>query len=241
MRSVMILLAIPGPILHCWKLARFITVPKRLWLSPRNDFVRKDFKVKMSPKLDKSAMARRIAEKKREAAKVKDENPALCGVPKTVENVEQGDPSGFPKKFRIKMMKCQRRGRGLNNQMKFVGSSPEIRSMWDSRFEFGNMIDAECSLPGDQSQLDKWGPRSAHVMLQIQGICSAFLGRYLELQHVKGLSEIDTSEKKKIDLAERNKTLIDELSRMKTDKEAVEADLLQERSEHEKTKVKWCV
>ncbi|KAJ1392020.1 hypothetical protein SESBI_36139 [Sesbania bispinosa] len=78
----------------------------------------------------------------------------------------------------------------------FTGSSPEIRSLWDSRFEFGNMIDAECSLPGDQSQLDKWGPRSAHVMLQIQGIRSAFLGRYLELQHVKGLFEIDSLQKK---------------------------------------------
>ncbi|KAJ1379330.1 hypothetical protein SESBI_47004 [Sesbania bispinosa] len=147
----------------------------------------KKYIVKMSPKLDKSAMARRIAEKKREAVKIKDENPV-----------------------------------------------PDVG-----------------------------------VLKTIQGIRSAFSGRYLELQHVKGLSEIDTLRKKVIslekdlsglgevrtkvaglegrvallnqekqDLTEKNKTLTDELRQMKTDKETIEATLLQEKSDHEKTKVK---
>ncbi|KAJ1420433.1 ParA family protein [Sesbania bispinosa] len=34
----------------------------------------------------------------------------------------------------------------------FLDSTPEVRSLWDSRFEFGNLIDVECSLPSDQNK-----------------------------------------------------------------------------------------
>ncbi|KAJ1420757.1 hypothetical protein SESBI_14166 [Sesbania bispinosa] len=157
--------------LKCLKLIELEGEPKRL----KNILVW----VKMSPKLEESAMARRIAEKKREAAKEE----------KTGKNVNESEVHNISDdENRVENI--------VDVFQEFTGSSPEIRSLWNSRFEFRSMIDASCSLPGDQSQLDKWGARSAHVMLQIQGIRSAFLGRYLELQHVKGLSEVDTLRKK---------------------------------------------
>ncbi|KAJ1430160.1 hypothetical protein SESBI_07944 [Sesbania bispinosa] len=79
---------------------------------------------------------------------------------------------------------------------KFLCSTPDVRSLWDSRFEFGNMIDIECSLKGDVKQLEKWGPWSAHVMLQVQGIRSAILGLYLELESVRGASDVEVLRKK---------------------------------------------
>ncbi|KAJ1390721.1 hypothetical protein SESBI_37232 [Sesbania bispinosa] len=64
------------------------------------DFVRKDFEVKMSPKLDKSSMARRIAEKKNEAAKVKNEQPSADGHMKAVEDLEKSEQVEIPKEDR---------------------------------------------------------------------------------------------------------------------------------------------
>ncbi|KAJ1387578.1 hypothetical protein SESBI_39847 [Sesbania bispinosa] len=193
----------------------------------------KKYIVKMSPKLDKSAMARRIAEKKRAAEKAQTSTEEVSKkrkkgkVADEIHNISDDD---------------NRDENIVDVFQEFVGSSPEVRSLWDSRFEFGNMIDATCSLPGDQNQLDKWGPRLAHVMLQIQGIRSAFLGRYLELQYINGLSDVDTLWKRVTDL-EKDLSGVEELrtkvaSQMKSDKEVAEAALLQEKAEHEVTKSK---
>ncbi|KAJ1384392.1 hypothetical protein SESBI_42581 [Sesbania bispinosa] len=151
----------------------------------------------------------------------------------------------------------------------FLGSTPEVRTLWDSRFEFGNLIDAECSLLGDQSHLEKWDPRSTHVMLQIQGIRSASIGRYFELQHMRGISDPDDLRKKiidlekdltlyeelhtkvaglegrvallnqeKEDLVQNNKTLPDQLNQEKDERKLVDAVLLQEKVDHDATKIK---
>ncbi|KAJ1407837.1 ATP-binding protein [Sesbania bispinosa] len=64
----------------------------------------------MSPKLDKSSMAKRIAEKKKEAARVKDEAP-VSGAAKSTDKLEKAESSdagketqpsskGVPKKRR---------------------------------------------------------------------------------------------------------------------------------------------
>ncbi|KAJ1442770.1 hypothetical protein SESBI_00650 [Sesbania bispinosa] len=64
----------------------------------KNDFVRKDFQVKMSPKLDKSAIARRIAEKKGEVARIKGEQSAAdVGELRAAENAEKSEQTENPK------------------------------------------------------------------------------------------------------------------------------------------------
>ncbi|KAJ1439060.1 putative girdin-like [Sesbania bispinosa] len=239
-------------------------------------------------------MARRIVEKRKEAAKVKDEQPIVGdGEKKLSEEVDVlGDlkvlgDGGQPLNESVGSSKKRKRSKDAENNeihkisddeqksenvvivyKEFAGSTADVRSLWDSQFEFGNLIDVECSLPGDQSQLDRWGPRSAHVMLQIQGICSAFLGRYLELQHINEVLEVGNLHKQvtalekdltgyeelrtkvaglegrvallnqeKEDLAQKNKTLSNELSQAKTDK-AVDAALFQEKADHEVTNTK---
>ncbi|KAJ1407842.1 hypothetical protein SESBI_24032 [Sesbania bispinosa] len=195
--------------LKCTKLIELEGEPEKL----------KKYIVKMSPKLDKAAMARRIAEKKKEAARVKDEL-AVSGEVKSTEQLIGSEALDAGKWIETSTNEVSRKRRkGDANEdvhnisddenrsenvidvfQEFVGSSPEIRSLWDTCFEFGNMIDVACSPPGDQSQLEKWGPRSAQVMLQIQGIHSTFLGRYLELQYVKGLSDVEVLRKRITDL-----------------------------------------
>ncbi|KAJ1407772.1 hypothetical protein SESBI_24054 [Sesbania bispinosa] len=152
---------------------------------------------------------------------MKDEKPASdAGELKTTENAEREDKIETLKENQSlsRADEASKKRKRVKNA-KFVGSSPEIRSLWDSRFEFGNLINAECSLPGYQSQLDKWGPHYAHVMLQIQG-------------------RVALLNQEKQDLAQKNRTLSDELSQMKTDKEVAEAALLQEKVDHEATKTK---
>ncbi|KAJ1418236.1 Anillin-like proteiny domain [Sesbania bispinosa] len=180
------------------------------------DFVRKDFDVtvecswcaeddklsKMSPKLDKSTMARHIVEKRKEAEKKRKRSESS-----EIHMISDDE---------------QRSENVVDVFQELAGSSTDVRSLWDSRFDFGKLIDAECSLPGDQNQLDKWGPRSAHVLLQIQGIRSAYLGRYLKLQHMKEVSEV-------------------ELSQLKVDKKVVDVALLQEKIDHEATRNKSIV
>ncbi|KAJ1375390.1 interferon-induced, double-stranded RNA-activated protein kinase [Sesbania bispinosa] len=125
-------------------------------------------------------MAQRISEKKKEGTKVKDEQLASdVGELKPIENEEKSEQTEAPKVDQIlsqadgvskKRKKVKNVGENEVHDIsddehraenvvdvfqEFTGSSLEIKSLWDSRFEFENLIDVECSLPGDQSRLDK--------------------------------------------------------------------------------------
>ncbi|KAJ1400032.1 hypothetical protein SESBI_29868 [Sesbania bispinosa] len=76
------------------------------------------------------------------------------------------------------------------------------------------------------------------------GICSAFLGHYLELEHVRGASEVEVFRRvallnqEKEELSQINETFIDQLNQEKADRKVEDAALLQERADHDITKVK---
>ncbi|KAJ1429240.1 FecR family protein [Sesbania bispinosa] len=122
------------------------------------------------------------------AAKVKDEKSvAGAGERKLTED------SGRPDKSKVSRNEDQSLDQSTDSskkrkRSKDMGSS-EVHNISDDKQRSKNIIDVFqvflVSTP--ESQLEKWGPRFAHVMLQIKGMRSAFLGRYLELQHKRGI------------------------------------------------------
>ncbi|KAJ1384487.1 hypothetical protein SESBI_42494 [Sesbania bispinosa] len=186
-----------------------------------NDFVRKISKVrwsvvvKMSPKLDKSAMVRRIVEKKREADKVKDEQPT-SGEVKLAENLEKSEPSDVVKEAQTsteEVSKKRKRGK--------VADEIHNISYDDNRAE--NIVDVFQEFVGSSPEVA--------IMQYIKGLSNVDTLRKRVTDLEKDLSGVEELRTKVVGLE-------DELSQMKSDKEVAKATLLQEKVEHKATKSK---
>ncbi|KAJ1417403.1 hypothetical protein SESBI_16672 [Sesbania bispinosa] len=179
------------PPLRCIKLIRFGDDPVKL----------KAFMDQMAPKLDKKALMlemkrQRLASANKEkigasSSTAAPELPNIGGI-QTLEptsSVGGGRKRGWTEQTPPTLAGQATAEKGANPEeglvdtfQSFTGSSTDIRSLWDTRFDFGSIIDENLTLRSDVRRLDKKGDRSAHVMLQVFGAQTTFLGRYLELK-----------------------------------------------------------
>ncbi|KAJ1403215.1 hypothetical protein SESBI_27490 [Sesbania bispinosa] len=208
----------------------------------------------MAPKLDKKALILEMkrkhlanAEKDKVGAGSSTVAPVTSKIVVTEVVVPSSSAAGPPKRSRSEKTPANAASKtsadkgscsegGLVDVFQsFTGTGANIRSLWDNQFDVGSIIDSHLTLRTDVKWIDKWGDRSAHVMLQVYDAHMAFLGRFLELKAKNDKSQNSDIGHKVIDL----ETQLTEYEEMKMKVVGpVERDSLKASLDAEKLKVK---